>query len=151
MQELHLLYLKKEDGLLLISISIRVSGTRQASPGLFSTHSPHVSLPESVKQNPACKIVYLCRNPKDIFVSLWHFTNKLRPQDTGANSISEVFDLFCRGATLFGPSGSTPWNTGKLSIENPDRVLFLKFEDMKNQPGTHLRRLAEFGFPIFCW
>ncbi|KAL0380662.1 UNVERIFIED_CONTAM: Cytosolic sulfotransferase 12 [Sesamum angustifolium] len=116
---------------------------------LFATHLPHVSLPESVKQNSACKIVYLCRNPKDIFVSLWHFTNKLRPQETGTNSISEVFDLFCRGVTLFGPFWEHALEYWKLSIENPDRVLFLKFEDMKNQPATHLRRLAEFlGSPF---
>ncbi|KAL0424861.1 UNVERIFIED_CONTAM: Cytosolic sulfotransferase 12 [Sesamum radiatum] len=118
---------------------------------LFATHLPHVSLPESVKQNSACKIVYLCRNPKDIFVSLWHFTNKLRPQETGTNSISEVFDLFCRGVTLFGPFWEHALEYWKLSIENPDRVLFLKFEDMKNQPATHLRRLAEFLGSPFCW
>ncbi|KAF2325487.1 hypothetical protein GH714_029489 [Hevea brasiliensis] len=47
------------------------------SPRLFSTHLPFVSLPKSVEDS-GCKFVYLCRNPKDTFVSLWHFTNKLK-------------------------------------------------------------------------
>ncbi|XP_054824825.1 cytosolic sulfotransferase 15-like [Prosopis cineraria] len=38
-----------------------------SSPRLFACHVPYVLLPESVKQS-RCKIVYLCRNPKDFFV-----------------------------------------------------------------------------------
>ncbi|KAL0372537.1 UNVERIFIED_CONTAM: Cytosolic sulfotransferase 12 [Sesamum calycinum] len=90
-------------------------------PRLFSTHLPYVSLPESAKNSSKSKLVYLCRNPKDTFVSLWHFTNKLRLQEMGSNSIGEVFEL----------------------------ILFLKFEDMKERPAVHLRRLAEFlGCPF---
>ncbi|GFP95312.1 cytosolic sulfotransferase 5 [Phtheirospermum japonicum] len=72
-------------------------------PLLFSTHLPFNSLPEPIKQSPGCKVVYLCRNPKDIFVSLWHFTNSLKPQEAKTNSIEDVFDMFCRGVSLFGP------------------------------------------------
>ncbi|KAI3467209.1 hypothetical protein Pfo_023872 [Paulownia fortunei] len=119
------------------------------TPRLFSTHLPHVSLPESVQKSSACKIVYLCRNPKDVFVSLWHFTNRLRPQETGTNSIAEVFDMFCRGFSLFGPFWDHVLEYWNRSKENPHRVLFLKFEDMKEQPGIHIRRLAEFlGCPF---
>ena len=46
------------------------------SPRLFASHMPYVSLPESVKQSK-CKIVYLCRNPKDMFISWWHFIRKV--------------------------------------------------------------------------
>ncbi|RID45377.1 hypothetical protein BRARA_I02111 [Brassica rapa] len=38
-------------------------------PRLMNTHISHLSLPESVKSS-SCKIVYCCRNPKDIFESL---------------------------------------------------------------------------------
>ncbi|KAK4434311.1 Cytosolic sulfotransferase 5 [Sesamum alatum] len=63
--------------------------------------------------------------------------------------LQEVFNLFCRGVSLFGPFWDHALEYWKLSIENPDKVLFLKFEDMKNQPGTHLRRLEGFlGFPF---
>ncbi|KAH1120768.1 hypothetical protein J1N35_003928 [Gossypium stocksii] len=44
------------------------------SPRLFQATVPYPMLPQSVK-NSACKIVYITREPKDTFVSLWHFLN----------------------------------------------------------------------------
>ncbi|KAL8035356.1 hypothetical protein ABFX02_12G092200 [Erythranthe guttata] len=121
-----------------------------STPRLFSTHLPHVSLPESMKKSSACKIVYLCRNPKDIFTSLWHFTNKLRSQEKSGgptNCIDEVFDMFCRGVSLFGPFWDHVLEYWNLSREYSDRVMFVKFEEMKEEPGVCLRRLADFlGF-----
>lgn len=119
------------------------------SPRLFSTHLPHASLPGCVRESRSCKIVYLCRNPKDVFVSLWHFTNRLRNQEsrdkgTGSNSIDEVFDMFCRGVSLFGPFWDHALEYWKQSKQSPERVMFLRFEDIKLQPGIHIRRLAQF-------
>ncbi|XP_047966359.1 cytosolic sulfotransferase 12-like [Salvia hispanica] len=114
------------------------------SPRLFSTHIPYVSLPESVKNGSRCKLVYLCRNPKDTFVSLWHFTNKLRTPEMGANDIGGVFDRFCNGISLYGPFWDHVLEYWNLSKDDPEGALFLRYEDMKEQPGVHLRQLAEF-------
>ncbi|KAJ9129628.1 hypothetical protein P3X46_033761 [Hevea brasiliensis] len=105
-------------------------------PRLFSTHFPF--------------FVYLCRNPKDTFVSLWHFTNKLRkPKEMGENSLEEAFDKFCRGVRLYGPFGDHVLSYWKLSLEKPERVLFLKYEDLKKEPKVQLRKLSEFlGCPF---
>ncbi|KAL2546596.1 Cytosolic sulfotransferase 6 [Forsythia ovata] len=70
-------------------------------------------MPKSVHDS-ACKLVYLCRNPKDTFVSLWQFADKFKPVETGSNSLGDVFDLFCKG-----------------------------YEELKEEPNLHLRRLAE--------
>ncbi|XP_031260614.1 cytosolic sulfotransferase 12-like [Pistacia vera] len=122
--------------------------TTLTSPRLFSTHLPSVSLPTSVKDS-ACKLVYLCRNPKDTFVSLWHFTNKLRPAEMGKSSLEEAFDKFCRGVSLYGPFWDHVLGYWKASLEFPERVMFLKYEEMKKQPKVHVRRLAEFlGCPF---
>ncbi|KAM3203476.1 hypothetical protein P3L10_031102 [Capsicum annuum] len=64
-----------------------------ASPRLFSTHLPFASLPKSV-QSSRSKLVYLCRNPKDTFISMWHFTYNLRLHPKDTNSIEEMFDFF---------------------------------------------------------
>lgn len=57
--------------------------------------------------------------------------------------------MFCRGVSLFGPVWDHALEYWNRSKENPDRVMFLKFEDMKEKPGIHIRRLSEFlGFPF---
>lgn len=117
-------------------------------PRLFSTHLPLLSLPRSVEDSD-CKLVYLCRNPKDTFVSLWHFTNKLKPVDWGASSLEETLDKFCRGVSLYGPFWDHVLGYWKESVERPHRVFFLKYEEMKREPRIQLRRLSEFlGCPF---
>lgn len=117
-------------------------------PRLFSTHLPLLSLPKSVEDS-GCKLVYLCRNPKDTFVSLWHFANKLRPADRGALSLEETFDKFCRGVSVYGPFWDHVLGYWKRSLEWPQRIFFLKYEDMKNEPKVQLRKLSEFlGCPF---
>lgn len=113
------------------------------SPRVFSTHLPVGSLPGSVNKT-GCKIVYLCRNPKDACISLWHFANKLRSQEKEKLSLEEAFDKFCNGVSLYGPFWDHVLGYWKYSLENPNKVLFLKYEELKEQPVLHLKRLAEF-------
>ncbi|CAI9775184.1 unnamed protein product [Fraxinus pennsylvanica] len=118
------------------------------SPRLFATHIPIFSLPKLVRDS-SCKLVYLCRNPKDIFVSLWQFTNKLRLQEMGSNSLGDIFDMFCRGVSIYGPFWDHVLDYWKESIEKPHKVLFLKYENMKERPTDNLRCIAEFlGCPF---
>ncbi|KAJ0692740.1 putative steroid sulfotransferase [Helianthus annuus] len=118
------------------------------SPRLFATHLPYRSLPKSV-QDSKCKLVYLCRNPKDIVVSLWAYANKLRLPEMGAKSIEEVFEKFCEGVSLYGPFWDHMLGYWHESLKNPDKIYFLTYEKMKEQPDLHLRRLADFlGCPF---
>lgn len=75
-------------------------------------------------------------------MSLYHFMNKLYPQGTG--EIGEIFDMFCNGSLPFGPFWDQALEYWKQSKANPERVIFFKYEDMKEKPGVHLRRLADF-------
>ncbi|KAB1214329.1 Cytosolic sulfotransferase 13 [Morella rubra] len=119
--------------------------THLTSPRLFATHLSYLSLPKSVKDS-TCKIVSLCRNPKDTFVSLWHFENKVSALfgTKVPDTIEESFDNFCRGVSLYGPFWDHVLSYWKESLEKPQKVFFLKYEEMKEQPTTHLKRLAEF-------
>ncbi|XP_060182926.1 cytosolic sulfotransferase 12-like [Lycium barbarum] len=113
------------------------------SPRLYSTHLPYVSLPESVK-NTKSKIIYMCRNPRDIFVSLWHYISKLRSQESEMIPFDEAFHMFSNGFTMAGPFWDHVLSYWEKSCEMPQKVLFLKYEEVKEQPLSHLRRLAEF-------
>ncbi|XP_059315980.1 cytosolic sulfotransferase 12-like [Lycium ferocissimum] len=113
------------------------------TPRLLSTHLPFASLPKSV-QDSRNKLVYLCRNPRDTFISLFHFTNSLRIENMGTNSIEEMLDLFCKGVSIYGPFWNHMLDYWKGSIEKPKKVLFLMYEEIKEQPKFQLKRLAEF-------
>ncbi|MCL7024574.1 hypothetical protein MKW94_026146 [Papaver nudicaule] len=117
---------------------------------LFSTHVPYALLPESVKNaTNSPKIVYLCRNPKDNFVSLWHFFNKRGSNITNPLPLEKVLELYCRGESWYGPLWDNMLGYWKASLETPSKVLFLKYEELKKEPKFHLKRLAEFlGCPF---
>ncbi|KAK4788907.1 hypothetical protein SAY86_020226 [Trapa natans] len=119
------------------------------SPRLFSTHLSLGSLPESVVRSKY-KLVYLCRNPKDTFVSLWNFINQMRLENNlGANPMEEASEMFCRGVSMFGPLWDNVLGYYKASLKMPNKVMFLKYEDMKERPVEELRRVAGFlGCPF---
>ncbi|KAF3434251.1 hypothetical protein FNV43_RR25354 [Rhamnella rubrinervis] len=115
------------------------------SPRLFSTHIPYVSLPESVKHSN-CRVIYICRNPFDSLVSFWHFaTGEGRLKYT----MEEYAEKFCEGEVGFGPFWDHILGFWKESLEKPEKVLFLKYENLKEDPVFHVKKLAEFvGFPF---
>ncbi|TMW88685.1 hypothetical protein EJD97_018238 [Solanum chilense] len=113
------------------------------SPRLLATHMPFASLPKSVLDSKT-KLIYLCRNPKDTFISMWHFANNLRCHHKDTNSIHEMFDLFCEGLSFSGPFWNHVLNYWKKGIENPNKVFFLMYEEIKEKPKIQLKRLAEF-------
>ncbi|XP_054824828.1 cytosolic sulfotransferase 15-like [Prosopis cineraria] len=101
-------------------------------------------LNQSVKQS-RCKIVYLCRNPKDLFVSTWRFVNKLlEPDAQRLVSIENAFEKFCQGVIGYGPFWDHMLEYHKESLKSPDKVMSLRFEELKSKPVEVLKDLAEF-------
>ncbi|KAL2898138.1 Cytosolic sulfotransferase 15 [Bienertia sinuspersici] len=125
--------------------------TKMPSPRLFSTHLPYDSLPESVK-NSKCKIIYITRNPFDTFVSSWHYYSKLENVDNNvgcSSTMEEYFNKFCKGRSLYGPFFDHLMGYWKESLERPKKVLFLKYEDLKEDGVLQMKKVAEFvGFPF---
>ncbi|KAL5549756.1 hypothetical protein UlMin_004987 [Ulmus minor] len=121
------------------------------SPRLFSTHIPYPSLPDSVKQS-RCRIVYVCRNPLDIIVSHWHFATRAQcDQEEGSKlwTLEEFVNAYCRGEEVFGPFWDHMLSYRKESKENPEKVLFLKYEDLKQDTSSEVKKIAKFiGFPF---
>ncbi|KAK6921053.1 Sulfotransferase domain [Dillenia turbinata] len=115
---------------------------------LISTHIPYHSLPKSIISS-GCKIVYILRDPKDAFVSLWHFLRKLTPKGVTYISLQEALDLFCKGISFNGPHWDHVISYWKARIEAPQRVLFLVYEKMRNDPLPSVKKLADFiGYPF---
>ncbi|XP_072963191.1 flavonol sulfotransferase-like [Typha angustifolia] len=119
------------------------------SPRLFATHIPFGSLPESIPGSN-CKIIYICRDPKENLISWWHFNNKLRAYANMEPSPLEVtFEFFCNGASIFGSLWDHVLGYWKEHLERPHQVLFLRYEGLKEDPRGNLKRLAEFvGCPF---
>ncbi|XVF42638.1 hypothetical protein PTKIN_Ptkin01aG0380500 [Pterospermum kingtungense] len=117
-------------------------------PRMFSTHIPYASLPPSIKESEA-KIVYICRNPMDMFISLWFFTDKLRAKNVEPLPLDEAFEMFCKGIHGFGPYFDHVLGFWKASQENPSKILFLQYEDLKEDIVSQMKKLAMFlGFPF---
>ncbi|KAJ9677222.1 hypothetical protein PVL29_022299 [Vitis rotundifolia] len=115
---------------------------------LFHTHISFTSLPQSVI-NSQGRIVYVCRNPKDVFVSTFYFLNRMADKNVEPLSVEEAFEQFCKGVSFYGPFWDHVLGYWKASLEWPERVLFMKYEDMKKDSPFHLKRLAEFmGCPF---
>ncbi|KVH91371.1 cytosolic sulfotransferase 13-like [Cynara cardunculus var. scolymus] len=117
-------------------------------PRLFATHISYTSLPQSILDS-GCRLVYMCRNPKDVLVSLFHYVNKLRGKARGLMTIEEMFHMFSKGVNPYGPYWDHVKAYYKVSLEHPTRVLFLTYENMKVDTVNNVKRLAEFlGFPF---
>nr|XP_043635588.1 cytosolic sulfotransferase 15-like [Erigeron canadensis] len=118
------------------------------SPRLFFTHLPCISLPPSILDF-GCRIVYMCRDPKDVLVSLFHFANKLRGTSTGPMTVEEAFEKFTKGITPHGPYWEHVKGYRKASLENPSKILFLTYENMKSDTENNVKNLADFlGYPF---
>ncbi|XP_006662952.3 cytosolic sulfotransferase 8-like [Oryza brachyantha] len=124
------------------------------SPRLLATHMPYSLLPERITASGSgCRIVYVCRDPKDAFISAWLFTTKnSTAHDRSVQksaSIEEVFDLFCAGRCVAGPQWQHVLEYWSESQRRPEKVLFLRYEEMLREPARSVRRLAEFlGCPF---
>ncbi|OMP01654.1 hypothetical protein COLO4_11697 [Corchorus olitorius] len=121
--------------------------TLPSTPRFLSSHLPFSFFPNSMVSPScsACRFVYICRDPKDAFVSMWHFMNKLRArQELPPLPIEHAFGLFRRGVSLYGPFWDHVLGFWKASLESPNKVLFLKYEHVKREPSMHVRKMAEF-------
>ncbi|KAM3399879.1 hypothetical protein ACQJBY_005005 [Aegilops geniculata] len=114
-----------------------------SSPRLLATHMPMSLLPLDM----SCRVVYVCRDPKDALVSRLHFENRITE---GSNlSMESAFSMFSKGFSSYGPFWDHCLEYWKESLARPNNVLFLKYEEIKSDPVQVVRRLVKFlGVPL---
>ncbi|TYI83635.1 hypothetical protein E1A91_D05G307000v1 [Gossypium mustelinum] len=116
------------------------------SPRVFSTHLPYSMLADSIKRSNF-RIVYITRNPFDIVVSLWHFVRGVHNLPDWP--LEDCFEMFCRSEESYGPFWDHALGYWNMSVEKPSNILFMRYEELKEDSVAQTKRLAEFlRFPF---
>jgi Sulfotransferase domain len=104
-------------------------------------------LPESIKASK-CRLVYICREPKDVVVSLWHMIAKFEWVENQF-PFNQVLELFCEGRVPNGPVWDHVLEYYMESLQRTHKILFLKYEEMMKDPIDGVTRIASFvGCPF---
>ncbi|KAF3338900.1 cytosolic sulfotransferase 12-like protein [Carex littledalei] len=117
------------------------------SPRVLGTHLSYTALPESMKTSN-CPIVYICREPKDVIVSYWHMVKKF---DWFKKSfpLNQAFELFCEGRIPYGPVWEHVLEYYMKSLNDSEKILFLKYEEIMKDPIASVIRISNFiGCPF---
>lgn len=110
------------------------------SPRLFTTHFHYNMMPPSFFQVKP-KVIYIMRNPKDVFTSAFHY------YDTASFLVnpgpkSEFLQKFLDGKVIFGS-----WFDhvkGWLSAEEKQHIMYISYEEMIKDLNDSVSRIARF-------
>ncbi|KAF4529100.1 hypothetical protein B566_EDAN013668 [Ephemera danica] len=120
------------------SVTTNVTSLPSApGPRFFKSHFPLSLLPPTLLDT--CKVVYLCRNPKDVAVSYYNLSLSLKTLDFQGD-FPQYWDLFEQGIIRYAPY----WEHIAEAWEqrNHPNMLFLFYEDLvKDMAGT-IRKLT---------
>ncbi|GBP27752.1 Estrogen sulfotransferase [Eumeta japonica] len=128
------------------SESVRTSSVdlvhRLPRPRYVRSHLPWVLLPADMQNDDRSvkpKVIYTSRNPKDMVVSYYHYCTLVHGLK---GSFEDFCELFLNDRAPVGPVWSHI--LGFWNRRHDPNVLFIKFEDMKRDLASVIRRTAEF-------
>ncbi|KAM5256138.1 LOW QUALITY PROTEIN: amine sulfotransferase-like [Ctenodactylus gundi] len=110
------------------------------SPRHFASHLPHYLAPRGLK-NKKAKILYIYRNPKDVMVSYFHFSNwiaTLEPTDTLEHYMEKFLDGKVMGSRWFDHI------RGWYEHKHEFNILFMSYEDMKKDLRNSVLKISRF-------
>jgi len=114
------------------------------SPRFFKTHANIQDLP---KGNSDPKVIYVCRNPKDVLVSMLNHA-KDKPCFNYNGNFSHMLQFFMEGKCENGSWFKHVLDWFNASKSNP-KILFLHYEQMMDDPAVAITQIAEFiGIPL---
>jgi len=110
---------------------------KMPSPRIIKTHVSVDMLPKEVLTKKA-KVIYVCRNPRDVVVSYFNFL-KL---DGFYGSLDVFFNAFLGDVLSYSPF--LQHVRGYWERRSEENILFLSYEEMKKDLPSVIRRVAEF-------
>lgn len=82
----------------------------------------------------------------DQFISEWQFIAR---RNNSHLDLDEAFERTCKGIQSFGPFWDHVLGYWKANKEQSDKILFLKYEDLKEDGTFYIKRMADFlGCPF---
>ncbi|XP_045478190.1 sulfotransferase 1 family member D1-like [Harmonia axyridis] len=107
---------------------------------VIKTHLPFELLPEDVFKK-GCKIIYICRYPKDVAVSYFFLQSSIRHIDF-CGDLSKFWQYFRNGNTMFGPYfDHVEQGFKRIGSKN---FLFIFYEEFRKNMSAFIRKLTEF-------
>ncbi|KAJ8669934.1 hypothetical protein QAD02_001193 [Eretmocerus hayati] len=111
-----------------------------SSPRHIKSHLPFHLLPRQIRNGERKpKIVYISRNAKDTCISYYHFLNSFEGHH---GTLKQFCQLFLGDKVIYGPF----WDhlLGFWGKEDMKNLLIIKFEDMKKDLQSVIRKTASF-------
>ncbi|XP_054555102.1 amine sulfotransferase-like [Talpa occidentalis] len=114
--------------------------SKRPSPRIFCTHLPYHLVPKGLK-NKKAKIIYIYRNPKDILISYYHFSNWVTAFEPSEN-IECFMEKFLNGKVV----GSLWFDhiRGWYEHRHDFNILFMMYEEMKKDLRSSVRKISRF-------
>ncbi|XP_012385551.1 amine sulfotransferase-like [Dasypus novemcinctus] len=111
-----------------------------SSPRIFTSHLPYYLVPKGLK-NKKAKVIYIYRNPKDVLISYFHFTNLVVKLQATKN-LEQFMNRFLDGKVI----GSLWFDhiRGWYEHKHDFNIMFMKYEDMKKDLRSSVVKICSF-------
>ncbi|ELK18576.1 Sulfotransferase family cytosolic 2B member 1 [Pteropus alecto] len=112
----------------------------QSSPRLMSSHLP-IQLFTKAFFNSKAKVIYMGRNPRDVAVSLYHYS-KIAGQLKDPGTPDQFLQNFLKGEVQFGS-----WFDhikGWIRMQGKENFLFITYEELQEDLRGSVQRVCQF-------
>ena len=141
-----------------------INKTNDGYPRIYHTHFHYDDFAE-FKINPSAKIIYLCRNPKDVSISLYLMNQEItlggseqnkKMKGIENNQYIQNYDnneelehflyLFLSGLTTIGDHWNHIlfWHLNGKNILNGNQLLYVYYEDLLMDPLNTISKIAKY-------